>query len=138
MCRRGNTHPPPCPLPRAASFPAPGWSLPERIEEGWKAREGSCHAGTGKEKQPRAHLAGQEVLKRSDPAHRKAKGGEEVDLEGGERWDWGTAREQGRHATQLQKAGQAHASRHQWCWKWESCPILWDNTRSETYVGQTL
>lgn len=98
-------------------------------------REGLSHASAGKEKQSRACPAGQEVLERPDPAHRKAKGGKEVDLEGGERRDWGTGRDQRREATQLQKAS-AHGGQH--CQGWGSCPITQDNIGSSTNMGQTL
>lgn len=58
---------------------------------------GERRLGTGKKKQIRAQLAGQEVLERPDSAHRKAKGCKEMDLKGGERRGLGTAAEQGRH-----------------------------------------
>lgn len=43
------------------------------MEWGLETREGSCHAGAGMKKQTRIHLAGQEILERSDTAHRKSK-----------------------------------------------------------------
>lgn len=70
---------------------------------------------------------------RADPAHRKVKRGKDVDLEE-ERRDRVTAREQGRQPNQLQKAGQAHASRGQW----GSCSVPWDDGRLGTKRGQTL
>jgi len=98
VSRRGNTHPPPWHLPGAAPLPAPCQSVPERTEGGRVATEGSCHADAGKEKQPRACPAGQEVLERPDPAHRKAKGG---------RGGFGRRREEGpKHS---QRAGQTHS-----------------------------
>lgn len=135
MSRRGNAGPPPWPLPRAAPSPAPGWSLLQRTGGSWEVREGSCHASAGREKQPRACPAGQEVLERPDPAHRKAKGGKEVDLEGEERRDRGTGRGQGREETQLQKAS-AHGGQR--CRGWGSCPIPQDNIGSNKNGGQTL